>query len=108
MKMMQGAFFLACSNISRTRLAPTPTNISTKSEPEIVEERHIGFAGDGARQQSLTGAGRANQQRAFWDFAAEALELAGVLQEFDDLAEFFLGFIDARDVLERDASLGLG
>ena len=38
MKMMQGAFFLACSNISRTRLAPTPTNISTKSEPEIVKK----------------------------------------------------------------------
>ena len=35
MKMMQGAFFLPCSNRSRTRLAPTPTNISTKSEPEI-------------------------------------------------------------------------
>ena len=34
---MQGAFFLACSNISRTRLAPTPTNISTKSDPEIVK-----------------------------------------------------------------------
>ena len=38
MKMMQGAFFLACSNMSRTRLAPTPTNISTKSEPEIVKK----------------------------------------------------------------------
>ena len=35
MKMMQGACFLACSNMSRTRLAPTPTNISTKSEPEM-------------------------------------------------------------------------
>ena len=35
MKMMQGAFFLPCSNRSRTRLAPTPTNISTKSDPEI-------------------------------------------------------------------------
>src|SRR5207342_2503286 len=35
MKMMQGEFCLACSNRSRTRLAPTPTNISTKSEPEI-------------------------------------------------------------------------
>ncbi len=38
MKMMQGAFFLACSNMSRTRLAPTPTNISTKSEPEMVKK----------------------------------------------------------------------
>ncbi|VDC33167.1 hypothetical protein XINFAN_03669 [Pseudogemmobacter humi] len=37
MKTMQGAFFLACSNMSRTRLAPTPTNISTKSEPEMVK-----------------------------------------------------------------------
>ena len=37
MKMMQGAFFLACSNMSRTREAPTPTNISTKSEPEMVK-----------------------------------------------------------------------
>ena len=35
MKMMHGAFFLPCSNRSRTREAPTPTNISTKSEPQI-------------------------------------------------------------------------
>ena len=33
MKIMQGAFFLPCSNKSRTLLAPTPTNISTKSAP---------------------------------------------------------------------------
>jgi len=31
--MIQGAFSRACLNRSRTRLAPTPTNISTKSEP---------------------------------------------------------------------------
>ena len=37
-KIKQGAFFFACSNISRTREAPTPTNISTKSEPEIVKK----------------------------------------------------------------------
>ena len=35
MKMMHGEFCLAWANRSRTRLAPTPTNISTKSEPEI-------------------------------------------------------------------------
>ncbi len=29
------AAFFASSNKERTRLAPTPTNISTKSEPEI-------------------------------------------------------------------------
>ena len=31
--MIQGAFSRACLNRSRTRLAPTPTNISTKSLP---------------------------------------------------------------------------
>src|SRR6266480_547924 len=35
MKTMHGAACLACSKRSRTREAPTPTNISTKSEPEI-------------------------------------------------------------------------
>ena len=33
--MIHGAWRLAWSNMSRTRDAPTPTNISTKSEPEI-------------------------------------------------------------------------
>ena len=35
MKMMDGAASFACLKRSRTRLAPTPTNISTKSEPDI-------------------------------------------------------------------------
>ena len=35
MKMMAGALVRACSNRSRTRAAPTPTNISTNSEPLI-------------------------------------------------------------------------
>ena len=35
--MIDGEFCFACSNISRTREAPTPTNISTKSEPEMVK-----------------------------------------------------------------------
>ena len=37
MKTMHGEFFFASSNRSRTRLAPTPTNISTKSEPEMLK-----------------------------------------------------------------------
>src|SRR5438093_11110905 len=38
MKMMQGACALPCSKRSRTREAPTPTNISTKSEPDIEKK----------------------------------------------------------------------
>ena len=37
MKMMHGEFCLACSNRSRTREAPTPTNISTKSDPQMLK-----------------------------------------------------------------------
>jgi hypothetical protein len=35
MNTIAGAFSFACSKRSRTREAPTPTNISTKSDPEI-------------------------------------------------------------------------
>ena len=35
---IHGAFFFASWNRSRTREAPTPTNISTKSEPEILKK----------------------------------------------------------------------
>ena len=38
MKMIAGALARACSKRSRTRAAPTPTNISTKSEPEIEKK----------------------------------------------------------------------
>ncbi len=38
MKTMQGAFFFASAKRSLTLDAPTPTNISTKSEPEIEKK----------------------------------------------------------------------
>ena len=38
MNIIQGWCFFACSNKSLTRLAPTPTNISTKSEP-LIEKK---------------------------------------------------------------------
>ena len=37
-KTIQGLFFLASSNKSLTLDAPTPTNISTKSEPEMLKK----------------------------------------------------------------------
>jgi hypothetical protein len=39
-KIMQGAFFLPWTKRSRTREAPTPTNISTKSEPLMLKKGH--------------------------------------------------------------------
>ena len=38
MNIRHGAFFLPCSNMSRTRAAPTPTNISTKSDPLMLKK----------------------------------------------------------------------
>ena len=102
MKMMQGEFCLACSKRSRTRLAPTPTNISTKSEPEIEKNGHAGLTGDGAREQGLTRAGRPVEQDALGNPGAERLELLRVLEELLDLVQLLDGLVGPGDVAEGD------
>ena len=72
------------------------------------EERHIGLAGDGAREQRLAGAGRADQQQTARNAPAEPLEFAGVAQKFDDLLKIQLGLVDAGHILEGDAAVRLG
>ena len=72
------------------------------------EERHVGFTRDRAGKQRLAGAGRADEQHAARDLAAQPLELLRVAQELDDLLEVFLGFVDAGDVVEGDAAMRLG
>ena len=72
------------------------------------EERHVGFAGDGAGEEGLAGTGGADQQHAARNAAAEPLELLRVAQELDDLLEVFLGLVDAGHVVEGDAAMGLG
>ncbi len=64
------------------------------------EERHVRFAGDGAGEQRLAGARRADQQHAFRNAAAEFLEFLRVAQELDQFLHFLLRFLDAGDVLE--------
>ena len=72
------------------------------------EERHVGFASDGAGEQRLTGARRADQQHAARDAAAKALELLRIAKEVDDLFEVRLGFVDAGHIVEGDAAVTLG
>ena len=105
MKMMQGAFFLPCSKRSRTREAPTPTNISTKSEPEMEKNGTLASPGDGAGQEGLARPRRAHEQHALGDAAAELLELLGLAQELDDLLQLFLGLVHPGHVLEGDLLL---
>ena len=102
MKTMHGAFFFACSNMSRTRAAPTPTNISTKSEPEIEKNGTLASPAIALASSVLPVPGRADHQHAARDAAAELLELRRVAQELDQLGDFFLRLVAAGDVGERD------
>src|SRR4051794_582144 len=103
MKMIQGAFFLACSNMSRTREAPTPTNISTKSEPEMVKNGTLASPAT-ARAISVLPVPGGPTSSPPRNPSAEPLIFSGIAQEFDDLLQVLLGFIDAGDVLEGDPS----
>src|SRR5690606_14896376 len=71
------------------------------------EERYLGLAGDGTGQQGLAGARRADHQHAARDLAAQALELAGVAQELDQLADLFLGLVAAGDIGQGHLDLAL-
>ena len=88
--------------MSRTRLAPTPTNIWMNSRAADRKERHAGLAGHGPGQQRLAGARRAHQQDALGHAAAEPLELFGVLQELDDFLQVVLHALQAGHVGKRD------
>ena len=72
------------------------------------EERHVRLARDRTGGQRLTGAGRTDEQHAARNAAAEALELLRIAQELDDLLQVFLGLVDARYIVERDAAMRLG
>jgi hypothetical protein len=66
------------------------------------EERHPGLAGDGSGEEGLAGSRRPHQQHALGDATAEAGELAGILEELDDLDQLLLGLVRSGDVLEGD------
>ncbi len=65
------------------------------------EEGNIGFAGYRAGEQGLAGSRRSDEQDALGNAAAELLELLRLAQEFDDLFQLFLGFVDAGNVFKR-------
>ena len=70
------------------------------------EERHAGLTGNGAGEQGLAGAGRADEQDALGHAGAQPAVRGGVLEEIDDLPQFVLGFIDTGDVGESDLGIG--
>ena len=102
---MHGAFFFACPNMSRTRLAPTPTNISTKSEPEIVKKGTFASPATARASSVFPVPWRAHQQHALRNGTPQSLELLRALQELHDFLQLFLRLVDPRDVVESDALL---
>ena len=105
MKMMQGAFCLACSNRSRTRAAPTPTNISTKSEP-LIEKNGTPASPATARASSvLPVPGGPTSMTPFGQRGAQPAEAGRRLEEVDHLAQLLLRLVDARDVGEADVDV---
>ena len=66
---MQGLFRFACSNRSRTRLAPTPTNISTNSEPLMLKKGTPASPENRLGHECLSGAGRPDPIVRLWGCA---------------------------------------
>ena len=65
MKMMQGALPVAWAKRSRTRDAPTPTNISTNSDPLMLKKGTFGLPGHGFCQEGLAGPRRSHEKNPF-------------------------------------------
>ena len=107
MKIRQGAFFLPCSNMSRTRLAPTPTNISTKSEPEIVKKGTLASPAMARASSVLPVPGGPTSSTPFGILPPSRWNFLGVAQVLDDLLKFLLGLVDAGDVVESHSPLPL-
>src|SRR6266481_3861404 len=66
------------------------------------EERHVSFTRDGASQQGLASARRANHQHALGNTATEFLKFFRVAQKLDQFLHFVLGFLHAGHVAKRD------
>src|SRR3712207_9332746 len=81
MKMMHGAFFLPCSKRSRTRAAPTPTNISTNSEPEIEKNGTLASPATALASSVLPVPGGPTSSTPFGMGAPRRADWSGVLWE---------------------------
>lgn len=91
MKMIQGLFLRASAKRSRTRLAPTPTYISTKSLPRELDdnrdnrntthrkERNIGLTGSGLGEESLTSTRRTHKESALRPWREKEEHTLGIL-----------------------------
>ena len=78
MNTIQGAFSLACLNRSLTLEAPTPTNISTKSEPEIEKNGTFASPATAFANRVLPVPGGPTSNAPLGIFPPRAVYLAGL------------------------------
>ena len=71
------------------------------------EERHMRFAGDGAREQRFAGTRWADEQNPFGDFRAEGLVAFRVFEKIHDLLQFIFRFIATGNIAEGDFDGGI-
>ena len=102
MKTMHEGWRRASRNSRRTREAPTPAYISTKSDPLAKRNGTPASPAIERARSVLPVPGRADKQDALRDAPADGRESFGLAQEIDDFFDFVLGLVDAGDVLERD------
>ncbi len=108
MNTMHGAFASACANRSRTRAAPTPTNISTNSEPLSEKNGTLASPATARASSVLPVPGGPTSSTPFGNAPAERGVLLRRLQELDDLAQFLFGLVHAGHVLEGHAHVVFG
>ena len=92
----------------RERAPRRPRRTSRRSRCRIERRTERRPPGHRPSQQRLPGSRRAEQQDPFRDPTAQRRETARVLEERDELLELPLGFVTARNVIERDPSALLG
>ena len=80
-KTIHGAFFLACSNKSLTLLAPTPTNISTNSDPEIEKKGTPASPATALAKRVFPVPGGPTRRTPLGIFAPTAVNLSGLLRK---------------------------
>src|SRR5579864_7501688 len=100
----RGVLLALFEEVAHARRADTDEHLDEIRSADR-EERHVGFAGNRARQQRLARAGGSDEEHPLRNTAAEPLELLRLTQELDDLLELLLRLVCAGDVLERDLFL---
>ena len=69
-----------------------------------AEKWHFRFSGNRPRKERFARSRRADEQDAFWNFAAEPLKFLRRFQKFHDFLQFFFGLVNSGDIIKRDAS----